>query len=97
MIQDDLKAFPADASRRTVDNRQQPIAEPKDENGGERCPQRPVNLDNLPALMSQQFLASVFGVSERKLERDRHEGHGVRFTKIGRRVVLSPGRRAGIP
>ena len=87
MIQDDLKAFPADASRHTVDNRQLPITEPQDGSGGQSCPEGPVDLDNLPALMSQKFLASLFGVSERKLERDRHEGHGVRFTKIGRRVV----------
>ena len=38
-------------------------------------------------MMTQTYLADLFEVSERKLERDRHEGTGIPFVKIGRRVL----------
>lgn len=41
----------------------------------------------LRPLMTQAYLAEVLDVSERKLERDRHEGTGIAFVKIGRRVL----------
>jgi excisionase family DNA binding protein len=41
----------------------------------------------LRPLMTQTYLAEVLVVSERKLERDRHEGTGIPFVKIGRRVL----------
>ena len=41
----------------------------------------------LPPLLTQAYLAEVLFVSERKLERDRHEGTGIPFVKIGRRVL----------
>ena len=50
-------------------------------------PSWPCDIDSLPMLLCQKHLAALFGVSERKLERDRHNGEGVRFTKIGRRVL----------
>ena len=43
--------------------------------------------DGLQPLNTQPHLAEVLFVSERKLERDRHEGTGIPFVKIGRRVL----------
>ena len=43
--------------------------------------------DGLPPLMTQPQLANLLLVSERKLERDRHDGTGVAFIKVGRRVL----------
>ena len=90
MTQSHLKQSLSGISRRTLDARLPPITT---RDYGEACraannrAEWPENLDDLPVLMTQKYLADLFGVSERKLERDRHEGHGVRFAKIGRRVV----------
>jgi excisionase family DNA binding protein len=40
-----------------------------------------------PILITQSDLASLLGISKRKLERDRHIGIGIPFVKVGRRVL----------
>jgi Helix-turn-helix domain len=40
-----------------------------------------------PNLLTQADLADLFGISQRKLERDRHIGAGIPFVKVGRRVL----------
>lgn len=41
------------------------------------------------SLLSTKQLANLIGVSVRKLERDRQDGTGVPYIKLGRRVVYS--------
>jgi len=43
----------------------------------------------LADLLSSTELARLLGVSVRKLERDRQDGTGVPYIKLGRRVVYS--------
>ena len=46
-----------------------------------------VALGKIPVLLTPGQLATLLGVSERKLEHDRHRGTGIPFVKYGRRVV----------
>jgi excisionase family DNA binding protein len=45
------------------------------------------NFRRVAAGAEQAQLAKLLNISERKLERDRHAGHGPRFCKIGRRIL----------
>ena len=45
------------------------------------------NSVNLPIFLTAAQLAKLLGVSERKLEHDRHHGVGIPFAKFGRRVL----------
>jgi excisionase family DNA binding protein len=47
----------------------------------------PSRFEDLPVLLTQVEVAQLFGISERTLERRRHTGKGIRFCKIGRRVL----------
>lgn len=47
----------------------------------------PRRFDDLPVLMTQTHVAELMGVSERTLERQRHTGGGIRFCKMGRKVL----------
>ncbi|GBF27658.1 hypothetical protein MnTg02_02717 [bacterium MnTg02] len=47
----------------------------------------PTEAANLPLFLTQKQLSNLFDVSERTLERQRTNGTGVPFTKIGRRVL----------
>ena len=49
----------------------------------------PLTIDAHPLerWMTQQQLASRLGLSDRSLERMRHDGTGPRFTKAGRKVL----------
>ncbi len=49
----------------------------------------PASTDRLPIFVTQRHLAGLLGCSERKLERDRHHGIGIPFTKLGRRVLYA--------
>ena len=49
---------------------------------------RPTEINQFgPSLITQSDLADLFGISQRKLERDRHVGTGIPFVKVGRRVL----------
>jgi FixJ family two-component response regulator len=42
--------------------------------------------DDLPPFFTQKQLAKLLDISERTLERHRHVGSGIPFTKLGKRV-----------
>jgi excisionase family DNA binding protein len=43
--------------------------------------------DPLPTFLSTRQLSALLGISTRKLERDRQDGTGLPFVKLGRRVL----------
>lgn len=49
--------------------------------------QWPRRFEDLPVLLTQAQIAQLLGLSERTLERHRHTGEGIRFCKVGRRVL----------
>ena len=46
----------------------------------------PTDITDLPLFLTQDQLAHLLGKSVRTLERDRHIGHSIPFTKVGRKV-----------
>jgi len=51
--------------------------------------QWPADVGDLPAYMLPPQLADLLGLSLRTLERHRHEGTGIPFLKIGRRILYA--------